>query len=136
MAMQAIKPEWASLQAQFIPLRLNVQLSYVVNELEALKCEINAHSDQALSNQSDSLHFMLRKIQRYVEWTVPQLLPDRAEEAEILVNVSRFAAQLLLQTKWNPSSTTTEVEQQIKQVSEIRNTVEQVLTDAQPFKSV
>lgn len=120
--MQAVKPEWASLQARFTPLTLSARLLCVIDELKALKQEMDAKPNGALGDMPGSLHFMLRKIQRYVEWTVPELLPDRAEEAEILVNVNRFAARLLLQEEvWNTRNITTEIEQQIKQILEVRN---------------
>lgn len=120
--MQVVKPEWASLQAQFTSLTLSARLLCVMDELQALKQEMDTKPNGALSNMPGSLHFMLRKIQRYVEWTVPELLPDRAEEAEILVNVNRFAARLLIQEEvWNTKNITTEIEQQIKQISAVRN---------------
>ena len=61
--MQAVKPEWASLQAQFTPLTLSTRLLCVTDELKALKQEIDAKPNRALSDLPASLHFMLRKIQ-------------------------------------------------------------------------
>lgn len=116
--MQAVKSEWTALQAEFASLALSDRITSILTELKALQ-EMAIQSD--ISN-SDLLHFRLRKVQRYVEWTVPELLPDRAEDAEILVKVSRFAAQFLIQeADWNTSRLTTEVEQQIKQISTICN---------------
>ncbi len=131
--MQAVKPEWTDLQAQFTPLALSARLSHIIAELKALKTEIEADSDIALNNASEELfherssaidchNLRLRRLQRYVEWTVPELLPERAEEAETLVNVARFAACLLIQEKvGNTSSITPQIEQLINQLSLVQN---------------
>jgi hypothetical protein len=131
--MQAVKPEWSDLQAQFTPLALDAQLSHIVEELKALQSEIEADGDVAFSNASEESfgerssligyrNLMLRKIQRYVEWTVPELLPERVEDAEILVNVARFAARLLIQEKAeNTSGITSQIEQLLNQLSFVQN---------------
>jgi hypothetical protein len=120
--MKAVKPEWGSLQAEFTPLSLSARLSCIMDELKALQHEMDVKSSGALGDAPSSLYFMLRKIQRYVEWTVPELLPDRAEDAETLVDVNRFAARLLIQKEaWNTSNITTEIEHQIQWISAIRN---------------
>jgi hypothetical protein len=118
--MQVVKPEWVSLQAQFTPLALNERISRIQDELEALQHEIEAQHFEALNAVPDSLQFMLRKIQRYVEWTVPDLVPERAEEAEILVNIGRFTSRLVLQeTRWNVNNIEKEIERQILQIEAI-----------------
>ena len=121
--MQVIKPEWIPLQVQFAPLALSERILRIQNELEGLKREINAQQPEAMGSASDSLQFILRKIQRYVEWTAPDLLPDRAEEAEILVNVGRFASRLMDQeASHNLPQVVAEIDQQLVQISTVLDT--------------
>jgi len=125
--MQVIKPEWIPLQAQFATLALSERILRIQNELEGLKREINAQQPEAMGSASDSLQFILRKIQRYVEWTAPDLLPEhcvarsvRAEEAEILVNVGRFASRLSIQEALHSSDqAVAEIDQQLIQLSTV-----------------
>lgn len=124
--MQAVKPEWATLQAQFIQLALAVRIEHIINELRALQVQVEAEINNGVGDRAStaltSVHLMLRRIQRYVEWTVPELLPERAEEAETLVNVARLSARLLLQEGvWNPRDVVTEIELWLKQLSAIHN---------------
>lgn len=126
--MQAVKPEWATLQAQFAQLALDDRIEQIINELRALQVEVAAESNNGAGDRSTTsvtfLSLTLRRIQRYVEWTVPELLPERAEEAETLVNVARLAARLLLQDKaWNPSDVITEIELRIEQLSAIHSAI-------------
>ena len=121
--MQVIKPEWIPLQVQFAPLALSERILRIQNELEGLKREIDAQQPEAVSSPPDSLQFTLRKIQRYVEWTAPDLLPDRAEEAEILVNVGRFASRLMDQeASHNLPQVVAEIDQQLVQISTVLDT--------------
>jgi hypothetical protein len=116
--MQVIKPEWARLQAQFMPLPLNEQLMSIIAELQTLKREIAAQPNELL--EESPLHPNLRKIQHYIEWAVPAFLPERAENAEVLVNVNRFAARLLMQTEpWNSGKISAELEQQISAIQNL-----------------
>jgi actin-like ATPase involved in cell morphogenesis len=118
--MQVVKPEWIPLQAQFVPLALNERISRIQDELKGLKREIDAQQPEAMSSAPDSFQFILRKIQRYVEWTAPDLLPDRAEEAEILVNVGRFASRLSIQEASHSSDqSVAEIEQHLVQLSTV-----------------
>lgn len=121
--MQVIKPEWMPLQAQFVPLPLNERISRIQDELNGLKREINAQQPEAMSTAPDSFQFILRKIQRYVEWTAPDLLPGRAEEAETLVNVGRFASRLMVQEiSQNSHQVVAEIDQQLVQLSTVLDT--------------
>lgn len=118
--MQATRPEWLSLQAQFTSLMLSERVSWIQNELKALSHEIEAHTTSA----PGALSFRLGKIQRYVEWTAPDLVPDRAEEAEILVNVGRFVTQLVLQRDaWECDAITTAIAKHIQSVAAIQSRV-------------
>ncbi|MBD2093238.1 hypothetical protein H6F67_25675 [Microcoleus sp. FACHB-1515] len=122
--MQTVKPEWAPLQAQFTSLTLDTRILQIASELQALQNEVEVGYTVTPSDAQDSCNSILRKIERYVEWTVPELLPSRAEDAEILVNVARFAARLLIQEKaWNNSRVVIEVEQWIEQLQILLNHV-------------
>lgn len=120
--MQAVKPEWALLQVQFTALALDIRILQIASELQTLQNEVEARQILTPNDTQDSCNSILRKIQRYVEWTAPELLPSRAEDAETLVNVARFAARLLIQEKaWNNSRVLAEVEQWIKQLQILLN---------------
>jgi len=121
--MQVIQPEWMLLQVQFAPLALSERILRIQNELKGLKREIDTQQPEAMDNASNSLQFILRKIQRYVEWTAPDLLPGRAEEAEILVNVGRFVSRLIVQeVSHNPHQAVAEIDQQLVQLSTVLDT--------------
>jgi hypothetical protein len=91
--MQAVKPEWTMLHSELISLDLDERIEQIITALKLIPAEVNPD----LLRRESSLVGLLRRIQRYVEWTVPELLPDRAEAAEQLVNIARLAAQLLVQ---------------------------------------
>jgi len=130
--MQAVKPEWADLQDQFTVLALSTRVSHLIEALKVLQQQVEVDccltpgsaSEEPFhkrSAQTDSCNLLLRRIQRYVEWTVPELLPERAEAAETLVNVARFAARLLIQeSAGNTNSVPVQIEQLINQVSLVK----------------
>lgn len=119
--MQIVKSEWASLQTQFEELAPSEKLSHLQAELEALSQTISSHAPEPHCPVTESLSYSLRKIQRYVEWTVPDMVPERAEAAETLVNISRFSARLAVQEDWNLYEIKNTIAQQMDAVAAMRS---------------
>lgn len=84
--------------------------------LEGVAAEVEA--DEVEGEQR--LEPLLREIGRYVEWTVPDLVPARAEAAEQLVNVARFTARLLVQSDLKSHCHAADFAAQIERVRAVR----------------
>jgi hypothetical protein len=117
--MQAVKPEWATAYSRFEALSLDQQIALIISGLEAISSQAAGKGPGAAKTQERQM----REVQRYVEWSVPALVPERAEAAEGLVNVARCIARWLVSSDPHIQVSAAEVEAQLGQLRELKATL-------------
>lgn len=118
--MQAVKPEWASAYSRFEAMSLEQQIAVIISGLEVIASQ-SAGKDGAGAAKAQERQ--MREVQRYVEWSVPALVPERAEAAERLVDVARCIARWLVSSDPKIQVSAAEVEAQLGQLRELKATL-------------